>query len=118
MTDQMHKVQTHTMFMLVRTTTTWLALPPPARFAFLGEVIVPILKANPTVAMRFFDAEAYSARVSDVIVWITNDLAAYQRVVEALRETAFWGGYFDVVDILPSIENAYASHYGVAPIGG
>ena len=112
----MTKPLTHTIFMLVKTTTTWLALAPPARFAFLGDVIVPILKANPTVTMRFFDSEAFYARASDVIAWETADLGAYQRVVEALRESSFWGTYFDVVEIIPSIENAYAAHYGVAPI--
>ena len=113
----MTKLTTHTIFMLVKTTATWLALAPPARFAFLGDVIAPILKANPTVKMRFYDSEFYNARSSDVIVWETAELPAYHRVVEALRESAFWDNYFDIVEIIPSVENGYAAHYGVAPIG-
>ncbi|MCA2977046.1 MAG: darcynin [Myxococcaceae bacterium] len=104
--------------MLVKTTTAWLAKPPKERFAFLGASIEPILARHPAVKMRFFDAEAFSARVSDVIVWETQALGEYQAIVEALRETEFWGTYFEVVDIIPSIENAYASHYEVAPVGG
>ena len=50
-------------------------------------------------------------------MWETHHVLAYQAVVEELRETAFWGTYFDVVEIIPAIENAYAAHYGVQPLG-
>ncbi len=102
--------------MLVRTTNEWLALEPKARFAFLGEVIVPILQANPSVSMRFFDSEAFSGQYSDVVMWETADPMAYQAIVESLRETRFWGYYFEVRDIVASIENAYARHYEVDPL--
>lgn len=105
------------IFMLVRTTPQWLALRPEERFAFLGTDIEPILKKHPAVRMRFFDSEAYHARVSDVILWETADLGQYQSLVEELRESRFWGTYFEIVDILPAIENAYAAHYDVKPIG-
>jgi chlorite dismutase len=105
----------HCFFMLVCTTREWLQLDPPARFAFLGEVIAPVLAANPTVRMRFFDSEAFAADVTDVVMWETNDVMAYQKVVEELRETRFWDTYFEIVRIVASIENAYAHHYDVAP---
>jgi hypothetical protein len=111
------KPATHSIFMLVKATPEWLAIPPQGRFAFLRERIEPILRANPAVRLRFFDAEAYSARVSDVALWETGDLAAYHRVVEALRETPFWDRYFLVQEIVPAVENAYARHYGEAPVG-
>lgn len=100
-----------TIFMLVRTTPAWLALKPEHRFGFLGETIFPILERHKDVAMRFFDAEAYSARTSDVIMWTTANLPAFQSLVEELRETAFWGAYFEIGEILLSVENAYAAHY-------
>lgn len=106
----------HAFFMLVRTTTAWLALTPTQRFAFVNETIGPLLARNPRVSMRFFDSEAFSANYSDVIVWETADVMAYQAVVEELRETLFWDAYFTVVQIVPSIENAYAIHYDVAPL--
>ena len=106
-----------TVFMLVRTTNAWLALSPEERFAFLGTTIQPILEKRSTVSLRFFDAEAFSAQVTDVLVWESPQLAEYQAVIEDLRETAFWGVYFEVVSIIPAIENAYASHYGVSPVG-
>jgi hypothetical protein len=36
--------------------------------------------------------------------------------VEELRETLFWGHYFEVVQILACIEDAYALHYHADPI--
>jgi hypothetical protein len=51
-----------------------------------------------------------------VIVWETADLGAYRSVVEGLRETAFWGEYFDVAHIVPAVENAYANHDRVPAI--
>jgi hypothetical protein len=106
----------HAFFMLVRTTPTWLALTPTERFGFLGEVIAPILGRHPRVSMRFFDSEAFHAGCTDVIFWETPSVLAYQAIVEDLRETPFWGTYFDVVDIVASIENGYAHHYDVDPL--
>lgn len=102
--------------MLVRTTTEWLRLAPPERFAFLDGTIRPLLARNPGVHLRFFDAEAFSARCSDVLLWETADVLAYQAVVDELRETLFWDTYFEVAEIVPMIENAFARHYGVAPL--
>jgi Darcynin, domain of unknown function len=106
----------HAVFMQVRTTSAWLQLTPKERFAFVDHVIRPLLANHPKVSMRFFDSEAFSAQVSDVILWETTDLLAYQSVVEGLRETLFWGTYFEVVGIVASIENAFAIHYGVDPV--
>jgi hypothetical protein len=65
--------------------------------------------------MRFFDSEAYSGNYSDVIMWETNQIEKYQSVVELLRESPFWDTYFEIKEIIPSIENAYADHYDVKP---
>lgn len=104
-----------TVFMMVKTTNTWLKLEPKDRFGFLDKTIQPILKKHPTVKMRFFDSEAFSGTASDIVVWETDDLRSYQHLVEELRESDFWGTYFDVLDIIPSIENAYAEMYDVKP---
>jgi chlorite dismutase len=109
---------TFTIFMLVRTTPTWLALPPEQRFAFFREHIVPVLAKRPQVTMRFFESEAFNSEVTDILAWETTDLMAWQAIAEDLRETRFWGHYFEIVSILPAIENAYARHYGDAALTG
>jgi chlorite dismutase len=103
-------------FMLVKTTVTWLQLPVEERFKFLETTISPLLKKHPSVKLRFFDSEAFSAHYSDVLMWETSDLKEYQFLVEELRETLFWGTYFEIVEIVPAIENAYAIFYQKSPI--
>jgi Darcynin, domain of unknown function len=97
----------HVYFMLVKTTTAWLQISTKQRFEFLDQVIQPILKNHPSVKIRYFDSEAFSGRVTDLLMWETAAVKNYQALVEALRETLFWGTYFEVVEIIPAIENAY-----------
>jgi hypothetical protein len=106
----------YTIFTLLKTARLWLDLEPGARFAFIEGKIKPILDANQAVSMRFFDSESYSARVTDVVVWETTDLGAYHRLIKSLRDTAFWDRYFEVLEIIPAVEDAYASYYGIAPL--
>jgi hypothetical protein len=101
----------HTYFMMIKTMPLWLQLKPKERFQYLGTVIEPLLKRHPLVKMRFFDSEAFHARFTDVVMWETSDVKVYQFLVEELRETLFWGTYFEIVEIVPTIEDAYAAYY-------
>ncbi|MFC9436431.1 darcynin family protein [Nocardia sp. NPDC057030] len=102
-----------TAFILVRTTPEWLALPVPRRFeVFTKEILDPVRAKVANVRSRFFDTEFYSARVTDIWLWEAADHQSFHLVIEALRETPFWDHYFEVVDILVGIENAYATNYG------
>jgi hypothetical protein len=80
----------YTLFMLVRATAEWLGLPPAERFGLLDRAVRPLLAAHPAVSLRLFDTEAYAARVSEVLMWRTADLGAWESLVEGLRETPFW----------------------------
>jgi hypothetical protein len=103
---------TVTVFMLVKTSPEWLGFPVDRRFALLAEHFTPILKKHaPSVSLRFFDVEFYSTRVTDIWMWDAADHHSYQLLVEDLRETAFWDRYFDIVEILTGVENAYAKNY-------
>ncbi len=101
--------------MTVKTSNTWLKLDPKDRFGFLDKTIQLILNKHATVKMRFYDIEALSGKASDIVVWETDDLRAFKHLVEEIRESDFWGTYVDVLDIIPSIENAYAEMYDVKP---
>ncbi|CAE6713185.1 darcynin family protein [Paraburkholderia domus] len=101
-----------TVFMLVKTTPEWLAFSVDERFRLLREHVEQILKTHADeVSMRFYDVEFYSARVTDIWVWDATSHHAYELVVEALRETPFWDRFFEVVEILPGVENAFARNY-------
>ena len=110
--------QTYTLFMLLKTTREWLDLEPKVRFAFIKENVNPILEAHPTVSMRFFDTESYNARISDIVVWKTSDLVAYQGVIKGLRDTIFWDYYFEVLEIIPAMEDGYAAYYAMTQLTG
>lgn len=106
-----------TVFMLVKTMPEWLGFTVDERFRLLGEYVEPILrKYRDRVTLRFFDIEFYNARVTDLWLWDATDHHGYQLLVEELRETPFWDRYFQIVEILPGIENAYAQNYGRAPL--
>jgi hypothetical protein len=106
----------YTFFMLVKTTTIWLQFDMQQRFDFLEDTIKPILKKHPAVKMRFFDSEAFSGRFTDVLMWETTAVKDYQSLIEDLRQTLFWGTYFEIIEIVPAIENAYAIFNQMAPI--
>jgi hypothetical protein len=95
------------IFMLVKSTRHWLDLQTPQRVAFLNEQIRPLLLAQPEVKLRFFDAEAFTARATDVLLWETRDLSAWAWLCDHLRDTLFWDHYFEILDILPSLEGSY-----------
>ncbi|MEI2454929.1 darcynin family protein [Lysobacter firmicutimachus] len=106
-----------TVFMLVKTQPEWLGFDIDTRFRLLAEHVEPILKQHrDQVRLRFCDIEFYNARVTDLWQWDARSHHAYELVVEALRETPFWDRYFAIVEILPGVENAYASNYGRPPL--
>jgi hypothetical protein len=92
------------IFMQVKATRHWLSLSTQERHKFLKEEIVPLLRKRPELTVRYFDAEAFSAKASDVLLWETKDLAAWQWMTDHLRETLYWDHYFEVVEILPALE--------------
>jgi Darcynin, domain of unknown function len=109
------------IFWLLKTNTSWLALPPKGdggRFDFAEKVFKPLLGKFPGVSLRFFDIEAYSALCTDIMMWEVNDLKDYNALVECLRETRFWDDYFQVMQILPGVEDGYADHYEQERIQG
>jgi hypothetical protein len=101
-----------TVFMLVKTTPEWLGFSVDERFRLMHEHIEPVLKKHAgQVSMRFYDIEFYSARVTDLWMWEASNHHAYELLVEDLRETPFWDRYFEIVEILPGVENGYARNY-------
>ena len=107
----------YSIFLLLKTGRSWLDLSVPERFKYLETSIQPILDDHPEVKMTFWDTEHFNARVSDVLLFETQNLGQYQSVIEKLRESRFWDDYFQVLEILPGIENAYAEYYEQEAVG-
>ncbi len=114
--DSSRRMPTYTIFMLIKTTPRWLQMPIPERMAFMHKEVTPLLKRWSDVRLRYYDAEFFTARCTDVAVWETRNLISFQAIIEKLRETLFWDTYFEVVEIIPAIEDAYANFYEVTPV--
>ncbi|MDR3514079.1 MAG: darcynin [Caulobacteraceae bacterium] len=100
-----------TIFMLLNALPQWLSLDRAARRAFHAQSLAPILNAHPQTRLRYYDAEAFSGRCSDIAVFETENLLDYSDLIEDLRDTAFFGApYYQVVDIIPAIEEGYLDY--------
>lgn len=100
------------VFMLVKTTIEWLGFSVDERNRLAQEHLTPVLKKHAAgVRLRFFDVEFYSARVTDLWIWDCRDHHSYQMLVEELREGPFWDRYFQIVEILLGVEDAYVKNY-------
>jgi len=62
------------------------------------------LTAKPELKVRWFEPEAFTARATDIMLCETKDLSAWAWICDHLRDTPFWDHYFEVLDILASLE--------------
>jgi hypothetical protein len=100
-----------TFFMHLRSSPAWLALSRQARADFIKATVRPIFARYLDVTLRFYDAEAFTGRITDVAVFETTNLRAYYFLIDALRDTAFLGlPYFEVVEVVPAIEDGYQEY--------
>jgi len=112
-----HREIALTVFMLVKSMPEWLGFTGEERHRLLAAHVEPILKKHhPTVTLRLYDVEFYSARATDIWVWEATDHGAYELFVDDLRDTPFWDRYFQIVEILPGVENAYAKNSRREPL--
>jgi hypothetical protein len=96
-----------TVFLLLMASPEWLALDRPAR-AEIAEAALSHAFASHDLALRFFDAEAFNARVSDVAMIEAANSEAYYFVMERLRDTPLFSKpYFRLVDIIPAFEDGF-----------
>ena len=100
-----------TFFMTLRSQSSWLALSRQQRSEYLDASVRPHLAKYAQVKLRFYDAEAFTGRCTDMAVFETADLRAYYFLIDALRDEAFFGlPYFEVLDIVPAVENGYQEY--------
>lgn len=99
----------YTIVLMMTATPTWLSLPRTARADFTTNTIQPLLERYADrIQVRFFDAEAFSARSSDFAIFTTSDLKTYYFLIEELRDTAMFSTpYFIVNEVLIGLENGY-----------
>lgn len=98
----------YSVFILLRATAEWLSLPRDERRAFFEGDFKGALAKHPGVTLRYYDAEAFTTRCSDIAVFEADDLNDYYFLMERLRDSKMCTvPYFDFVDIVPSIEEGF-----------
>jgi len=95
------------LFLLLRTTPAWLALSRDERNNIAGQAMNLALSGQ-AVSLRYFDAEAFSGRCTDLALLSAMDLRACYKVIERLRDSPLFSvPYFEVVDIIPTLEDGF-----------
>ncbi len=101
----------YTFFVHMNATKQWLSLSRQAREQYFSTVQTEIFARYPSVSVRLFDVEAFSAKCSDIAVYETDNIQAYYFLIEALRDSKVYTvPYFEVVDIFPAIENGFLEY--------
>ncbi len=101
----------YTFFILMSATKEWLSLTREERNAFVETQLNPIFAKYQNVSVRFYDAEAFSTRCSDIAVFETENLQEYYFVIDAIRDTkVFTVPYFEFIEIIPAIEGGFVEY--------
>ncbi|MEZ3498297.1 darcynin family protein [Pantoea sp. KPR_PJ] len=96
-----------TVFVLLKTTTEWLRLARAERNRIADAVLADVL-SDGTVTLRMFDAEAFTTKCTDVAMFQAEDMRAFYFTIERLRDSVLiTTPYFEMVDIIPAIEEGF-----------
>lgn len=99
----------YVFFVMLRAMPAWLRLTRAQRAAVIAEHLTPLIAASKAIRMRYFDAEAFSASCSDVMMIETDDPKHHYFFMERLRDSVLiTEPLFEVVQIVPAIEDGYA----------
>ena len=109
---EIYLAKKYTVFILLKALPAWLRLAREER-GRIADAAFAAAFSEGGISFRHFDAEAFNARASDVAMFETDDLRAYYFAIERLRDTPiFTQPYFELVEILPAIEDGYREFEG------
>ncbi|HKX39886.1 MAG TPA: darcynin family protein [Burkholderiaceae bacterium] len=107
----------YTFFMLLQSTSRWRTLSVDEQHAHHDALLMQVFEGYPELKLRHFDSTAFAGRCSDVLLWETTDVAQYYHAVEWLRDRGPLGAqWFEVVDVIPAVEDAWREHDACSPI--
>lgn len=101
----------YVVFVHLTALPSWLSLTREQRDRIVGAEVAPTLAAHPAVQARWIDVEAFTADSSDVLLAETDDPREWNRLFEALRDTAlFHVPYFRLDRILLGAEDGFRDY--------
>ncbi|WP_241613910.1 darcynin family protein [Rosenbergiella epipactidis] len=96
-----------TVFVLLKTTVSWLRLSRDDRNAIADKALSSVL-VNTDVTLRMFDAEAFTTRCTDVAMFQAKDIQSFYFAIERLRDSVLiTEPYFEMIEIIPTIEDGF-----------
>ncbi len=99
------------IFLLVKAHQRWLLLSRQQRAEMFQQHVAVHFGGDSNLRMRFFDAEAFHGKLSDIMMIETEDLRASYYFIETLRDSPiFQQAYFELVDVIPAIENGFQQY--------
>lgn len=106
------KALNHTYFVLLRALPAWLQLSREARKALADQHLgAALARSHGLLTMRYFDAEAFSAPCSDVMMVETLDPRHDCFFMEQLRGSPLFSApYFEVLNIISTVEDGYQAY--------
>ena len=100
-----------TFFVLMRATKEWLTLSRNQRNEFVETNLNPLFAQYTSVSVRFYDAEAFSTRCSDIAMFETENLQEYYFLMDGIRDSKiFTVPYFEFIEIIPALEGGFAEY--------
>ncbi len=96
-----------TVFLMLRAAPSWLQLARNTRNG-IAEKALAAAFPDGRCSLRFFDAEAFHARVSDVAMIEAESAKDYYFAIERLRDSPLIAeGYFELVEVIPAFEDGF-----------
>jgi hypothetical protein len=100
----------YAVFILLRATEQWLRLTREARRRLSDEHVSGALARFAALKLRNFDAEAFSADCSDIMLIETGDLQQYYDFIEVLRDSPLvTASHFEFIKVVLTIEEGFRS---------
>jgi len=101
----------YAIFILLRATEQWLRLTREARRQLSEEHVGAGLRRFPALKLRYFDAEAFSADCSDIMLIETADLQQHYDFIEMLRDSSLVTvPYFEFIKVVLAIEDGFRDY--------
>jgi hypothetical protein len=102
----------YTYFVMLRALPAWLQLSREERKCLADRHMGAALARNKgLLTMRYFDAEAFSAPCSDVMMIETLDPKHHYFFMEQLRDSPLFSvPHFEVLNIVATIEDGYQAY--------
>jgi len=96
---------TYCYVLSIRATPTWLTLTRKERERHWDKVRSIVSEYQGKVTFKYYDADAFHATHSDMVMCESQDIASYHHMWDQIKDTAiFAAGYYEISDVRMGLE--------------